>query len=476
MRYKRVLLVNPHIPKAYMGPIRPPVGLGYLARYLNLCGVEYDILDMTLGYKLKDLLKRISDFRPDLVGVTAWTYMYKNTYRLIEAVKKAYPGGPSIVAGGPHISTLRAEVLKDCRAIDFGVVLEGEMTLAELCRGADPGKIKGLIYRDGEKVIYNGDRGFIIDLDSIPFPRYEKFEMERYFLKEILIISSRGCPYGCTYCPVKMAIGKKLRIRNAKNIAEEMAYWYNKGYKTFNFGDDNFTFFKERVSEICGEIIRRGMTDLDLRCGNGIRADKADRDLLEKMKKAGFSYIAFGVEAGNNKVLESLNKDEKIEKIEEAIKDACELGYDVTLFFLAGSPGETREDIEDSVRLARRYPVIDARFYNIIPYPSTGLFEYLKENNLFLRDPKEYLNDASAFGMEPVFETPELPRAERLKVLRYLRRVRSGILRRGLERRLRQYGIAGKFGAALLSTDFGQNMIRYNKSIRRMAEKVRQTF
>ena len=88
MKYKKVLLVNPHIPKAYMGPIRPPIGLGYLAQYLSLHGVEYDILDMTLGYKLKDLLKRISDFRPDLIGVTVWTYMYKNTYRLIEAIKE----------------------------------------------------------------------------------------------------------------------------------------------------------------------------------------------------------------------------------------------------------------------------------------------------------------------------------------------------------------------------------------------------
>ena len=402
--------------------------------------------------------------------------MYKNTYHLIEAIKEAYPEGLSIVVGGPHVSTLRQEVLKECRAIDFGVVLEGERTLIELCRGVEPGKIKGLIYRNGENVAYNGDREFIANPDSIPFPRYEKFEMERYFLKEILIISSRGCPYSCTYCPAKMAIGKKLRVRSAKNVVEEIAFWYNRGYKTFNFGDDNFTFFKERVYDICNEIIRCGMTDLDLRCGNGVRADKVDRALLEKMKKAGFSYIAFGVEGGNNKVLEGLKKGEKIERIEEAIRDACQLGYDVTLFFLAGSPAETWQDLEDSVRLAQRYPVIDARFYNIIPYPSTELFEYLKEKNLFLRDPKEYLNDTSAFGEEPVFETPELPRAERVKALRYLKKVRKGVLRKGLKRRLKPYGIIGKFSAVLLSTSLGHSMIRHNKFIRRIAERARQAF
>ena len=153
MRYKKVLLVNPPVPGAYMGPIRPPVGLGYLAQNLSLHGVEYDILDMTLGYKLKDLLKRISSFSPDLVGVTMWTYMYKNTYSLIEAVKEAFPKGLSIVVGGPHVSTLRIEVLEECKAIGFGIALEGEAALLELCQGREPQEIKGLMYRDGERII-----------------------------------------------------------------------------------------------------------------------------------------------------------------------------------------------------------------------------------------------------------------------------------------------------------------------------------
>jgi len=473
MRYKKVLLINPPVPGAYMGPIRPPIGLGYLAQNLSLHGVDYDILDMTLGYKLKDLLKRISSFSPDLIGVTMWTYMYKNTYGLIEAIKKAFPKGLSIVIGGPHISTLRGEVLKECKAIDFGVVLEGEAALLELCQGKELQGIKGLMYRDGERIIYTGDREFITDLDSIPFPRYEKFEMEKYFLKEILVISSRGCPYSCIYCPVKMAIGRLLRTRSAKNVVAEIAFWYNRGYKIFNFGDDNFTFFKERVHDVCDEIFRREMADLDLRCGNGVRADKVDKALLEKMRKTGFSYIAFGVEAGNNRVLETLKKGEKIERIEEAIRNACELGYDVTLFFLVGSPGETWHDLEDSIRLADKFPIIDARFYNIIPYPTTELFEYLKRKNLFLREPEEYLNNTSAFGEEPVFETAELPRAERIKALRISRRVRNRILKRGLNRKLSPYGIMGKAGAALLSTDFGQNMLRHNKLIRRIAEVIR---
>lgn len=473
MRYKKILLVNPYIPKAYMGPIRPPIGLGYLAETLNTHSIEYDVLDMTLGYKFKDLSKKISGLRPDIIGVTVWTYMYKNTYALIEAIKKTYPAIP-IVAGGPHISTLRENVLKECSAIDFGVVLEGEMTLLELASGVDPGKIKGLLHRPGgNAVIYNGDREFIANLDLVPFPRFEKFEMKKYFLKEILIVSSRGCPYSCTYCPVSAVIGKLLRTRGAENVVEEIIHWYNRGYKIFNFSDDNFTFFKDRVYEICEKIERRKLEGLALRCGNGVRADKVDRKLLERMKSAGFKYIAFGVEAGNNRILQRLKKGERIEDIEAGIKEACNLGFDVTLFFLVGSPGESWQDIEDSIGLAKKYPVTDARFYNIIPYPSTELFDYLKEKNLFLRQPREYLNDTSAFNEKPVFQTPELSGPERIKALRILKKVRNDILKRALKNKLKKYGIVGRVAAVLFGIDFVQYIARHNKLIRRMAENVR---
>jgi len=270
-----------------------------------------------------------------------------------------------------------------------------------------------------------------------------------------------------------MSIGKRLRVRSPKNVVDEVEYWYDKGYRIFNFADDNFTFYEERVYGICEEIERRGLSGLDLRCGNGVRADRVNRKLLERMKTAGFRYIAFGVEAGNNKILANLRKNENIEQIETAIKDACDLGYDVTLFFLAGSPGEGWQDIEDSIHLAKKYQITDARFYNIIPYPATELFEYVKERNLFLYEPREYLNNASAFDDVPVFYTPELSRADRVKALRILKNVRKGILNRALKRKLRPFGIIGKIAAILFSTDFGQLLMRRNMIIRRIAEIVR---
>ncbi|MDP2924659.1 MAG: radical SAM protein [Candidatus Omnitrophota bacterium] len=472
MRYSKVLLINPRIAGSYLGPVRPPVSLGYLGQSLEISGVQAEMIDLALGYKLRHLWDKIERFKPELIGVTVWTYKYKDTYNLIRIIKRKYPG-IHIVVGGPHISTLRVEALGECSEIDFGVVLEGESTLIELCQGKDFSEIKGLMYYQDKKLLYNGDREFITELDSIPFPKYQKLELSKYFLKEITLISSRGCPYSCIYCPVKLAIGRNWRARNAKSVVDEIEYWYNKSYRRFNFTDDNFTFFKERVYEICDEVQSRGLKNLDLHCGNGIRADKVDKPLLKRMKEVGFNYIGLGVEAGNNRILKNLRKGESIEQIEQTIKDACDLNYDVTLFFLAGSPGETSADIEDSVRLAEKYPVFEARFYNIIPYPGTELFAWLNEKKLFLRDPQDYLNDASAFSDKPLFETEELSRKERVKMFRRLRKVENLILKKTIKRKLGKFGWAGRFAAIFLSPKIIYYFIRHQKFMRRLFEKVR---
>lgn len=426
---------------------------------------------MALGYKLPHLWDTIEKFKPDLIGASIWTYKYKDTYNLLKTIKQKYPG-IAMVAGGPHISTLRKEALADFGCVDFGVVLEGEETIFELCRGKALNEIKGLIYREGNELFYNGDRDFIADLDTLAFPRYDNFDLNKYFLREIAIISSRGCPHNCIYCPVQLAIGKNLRIRSAKGVVDEIEYWYNKNYRRFNFADDNFTFFKERVYEICDEIQKRNLKELDLRCGNGIRADKVDRDLLRHMRETGFNYIGLGVEGGNDRVLKNLKKGETIEQIEQTIKEACALDYDVTLFFLAGSPGETLADVKDSVKLAEKYPVFQARFYNIIPYPGTELFTWLKEKNLLLEEPSSYLNDASAFSDRPLFETEELSRNERVKMFKRLRKVENLILKKTIKRKLAKFGLFGGFVAMICPPEIIYYLIRHQKFMRQLFENI----
>lgn len=379
---------------------------------------------MGLGNSLSELMDRIRNYRPELIGISMMTFGYRHCFDLIIDIKRTFPH-LSIAAGGPFVSTLRERVLQDCAGFDYGITLEGEHTIVELCAGdLHISRIKGLLYKDitGE-IAYTGDREFIDDLDANGFPTYSRFDLEKY-PRVINIVTSRGCPFNCIYCPVQNAIGKRFRMRSPGSVADEFEYWYEKGYRDFEIADDNFTLSRSRTIEICEALKVRNLSGMRISCGNGIRADKVDRDLLSRMRDVGFFYIAFGVEAGNNKILRRLRKGESIETIEKAIRDACALEYMVTLFFLLGSPGETTADIEDSVNMALRHPIYDARFYNVIPFPGTELYQWVEDNFYFIKQQNgdAYLNDASHWVNEPIFQTPELSKAERIRLYRWANR------------------------------------------------------
>lgn len=437
MRYKRILLVAPRFQQSrFRLSLYPPAGLGYISESLVKNGFIVSTFDMNLQYSYKDLVKRISHFKPELIGFSAMTFGHRQLYELINKVKESYPQ-LDIAAGGPHMSTLREKVLEECDSIDFGVVLEGDLTIRRLCEGEDCSGIQGLIYRKNSSVISNDFQEFITDLDKLPFPKYESFELDKYPSRQIGIVTSRGCPYDCIYCPVISAIGKRFRQRSAQNVVEEVLYWYNKGYREFLFLDDNFTLDRKRVEEICSLLLKNDLKGISLKCPNGIRADRVNYEILKKMKEAGFDMVAFGVEAAEDRVLKNIKKGETIATIEESIRNACDLGFEVDLFFLMGSPGETLKDVQTSFSLAMRYPVRNARFYNIIPFPKTELFEWIKKNNYFLHSCEDILNNASHFVNEPCFFTPEMSCSDRKKAFRMAQKVIRRIRRNFIERKIK---------------------------------------
>lgn len=461
----RVLLLIPPFPSDELGgsssilPRAPHVGVGYLSEFLKKHGVEHNVLDLRftygrnktkLSYTINHLRKKINEFKPDLIGITMMSYRHDLSYEIIKQIKNEKY---KIVVGGPHVSTFRKKILEDCEA-DFAIKLEGEYTLLELCQGMNPADIKGLIFRDGENIIENEDRPFIKNLDSLGFPCYEKFDLERYVDKAILIVSSRGCPFKCIYCPIKVTMGREFRIRSPESIIEEIKYWYKRGYRNFSFEDDNFTLIKERVYKFCDLLEELNLKDLVLTCPNGVRPDCVDRDLLKRMREVGFNQIYFGVEAGNNKVLKRIKKGERIETIEEAIKNACDLGYKVGLFFMVGHPGETPSDVEDSIRLALKYPVTSAAFYNIIPFPNTELFDWISENNYFVVDWEKHLNYVAHFNNSPFFETPEFSLGERKKALDRTAKISKKIKKASFERSFSKYKTINKIAAQLLYSGF----------------------
>lgn len=469
MSYERVLLVNPPSKGEWRG-IRPHLGLGYLVQTLAKNGIAHDILDMNLGYKLKHLLRKIDDFKPQLLGMTLITLEYKKFYNLLSEVKKLFPE-LKVVVGGPHITIMKEEVLKDCKAVNFAVTHEGEQALVELCLGRSPEKIKGLMSRADGEIISPGNHEFEMNLDKIPWPKYEKFELQRY-IPEVNIYSSRGCPYQCIFCPNRL-MSPVFRARSAEGVVDEMEYWYEKGYRQFNFDDDNFNLIRERVFKICDEIENRGMKNLILRCSNGIRADRIDREVLARMREVGFKYIAFGVDAGNNRMLQILKKSETMEQIEKAVSDAIDLDYDIKLLFVMGTPYETSSDVEDKVKLSFKYPIQDVHFYNTIPYPGTELFQWIKENNYFLIKPQEYLNDISCLDNIPVFDTPELPAGKRRELFKYLKKIKRKIHRQALQRILKKRGFPGKVISSIAVNSFAEKLIYKNIFIRKYIDRMR---
>jgi radical SAM superfamily enzyme YgiQ (UPF0313 family) len=391
------------------------------------------------------------------------TFRYKHLYSVLEMIK-GFQGDIKVIAGGPHVTAWKEKVLEQCPAIDFGVSREGEFTIRELCQGKKLGAIKGLIYRRGEDIVFNGERELIENLDIIPFPKYQNFEMDKYG-PIIWINSARGCPYKCIFCQSCSVLGKKWRARSAANVTDELQYWYNRGYRRFSFVDDNFNLDIKRVYRLCDEIERRGLEDISLHCA-GVRADRVNHELLKRMREAGFTYLSFGVESASNKVLKALKKSINIEQIDEAVKNAMEAGIDVGMYFMIGSPYETLQDVRESVNFAMKYPIRDVLFSNLVPIPDTELIGWIEENGCLLSTPEEYLNDYPELQKNPLFVGPGMSIQERRIALDYAEMAQRRISERATRRRMKKetrvrfskYGKLAEPLAAFYVSSWGQKL------------------
>lgn len=412
-------------------PVHPHTGVGYLCESLNTQGIETAVVDFRFPRGYQQLEKKIKSFQPDLFGVTMMSYYHTLAYEIVNYLKQYHL---SVIIGGPHVSTLREQAVTECQA-DFGLIMEAEKSLVAFCQGELFESIPGLIYKKNGKILQNPPR-LIDNLDNIPFPRYRDFDLASYTRARIPIISSRGCPYQCTFCPVVTVIGRRYRLRSGKNVFSELSYWYEKGYRDFDFQDDNFTVDKNRIYQICEMIKQVGYDDLFMQCGNGIRADLVTKEMLFKMKEAGFKATAFGVESVTPYVLKNIRKGETIEQIERAVSAALEAEMEVSLFFIVGLPGETLDTFCKSIDFALKYPVTTATFYNLIPFPGTELFEWVRKNDYFLMQPKEYLNTIAHLEFVPVFETPEFSLKDRKKALIMGSQINIIIKRRDMQRKL----------------------------------------
>jgi radical SAM superfamily enzyme YgiQ (UPF0313 family) len=293
------------------------------------------------------------------------------------------------IIGGYGVSC-DPEYVMGIRHFDYGVIGEGEMTLSELCGNIRDGKkiiqdVKGLVWKDNGKMIANERREPIQDLDSLPRPNFNHFDVHSYG-KSLPIFTTRDCPYNCLYCVVNKVGVRGSRAKSAKAVVDEMEYYGDRYHiKVFSVVDDNFSVDKDRANRICDLILEKDLR-IQFLLGQGIRADNIDRALFIKMKQAGCPIVAMGVETTNPRTMKALRRGIKLERIAQSIEDARAAGLIVKTFNLIGGPYETYQDVMNTIKFNEELKV-DIPGYGVYqPLPGSDLAEWVKE------DPQVRLN------------------------------------------------------------------------------------
>jgi radical SAM superfamily enzyme YgiQ (UPF0313 family) len=358
-------------------PTYQHVGLGYLAAVLKKQGIDVSIVDAKLDrLDFSQTIKRITDLRPALIGITAMTHEIKMAAALAEEIKKVSPN-TFIALGGVHVTTLPVETLKKNKAFDIGVLGESEKLLPELVRmveigGHDFSGLSGIAFRKGSEIVLSGASGKIEELDELPFPSWELFPNAT----DYIIVTSRGCPYSCIFC--MQASGKRVRRRSAASVVAEMenALLLKKPNR-FMFFDETFALDKKRVHEICDLLIKKGLNNR-IKWSATTRVDSVDKELLQKMKDAGCDHIEFGVESGNEEILKKIKKGITIEQAVNAVKIAKDLKLHTETGFIIGHPDETAETAYQTIYLASRLNTNYVQLGIMVPYPGTEVAEMAK--------------------------------------------------------------------------------------------------
>ncbi len=366
----------------------PPLGLAYLASSLRKEGFKVKIIDdLVENLSFGDLIKKIKD--SFIVGITSTTPTFNAALNYAKRIKQALPN-IFVILGGVHVTFKPHEALKYADAVCLG---EGEETMVEVAERVEAGKslegVRGIIYKENNKIYENERRGFIEDLDSLPFPAYDLLPLEKYTilgkkLEHFPIMSSRGCPFGCRYCSSSLFMGRKFRARSPENVVDEIEWLVNDfNAKHISFGDDTFTLSKRRVFEICDEIKKRKL-DVEWSCSS--RVDTIDKEMLMKMKEAGCSMIYFGVESASEEVLKYYRKKINLDKVKKAVELAKKVGIATVCSFIIGAPIEKKNDIKKTLKFSLKLDPDYAQYSILTPYPGTEIYEEAKKKGLLLSE------------------------------------------------------------------------------------------
>ncbi|MGV7224519.1 MAG: B12-binding domain-containing radical SAM protein [Nitrospinales bacterium] len=372
----------------------PPLGIQTLAPILRQHGHRVRMFD-TCHPEMKPLhiLKAVEEQQPDVI---AFSLLSSTTYPIIKSmtlqIKTAAPATP-IILGGVFATMNAVEILKDCKSVDCVGVGEGETLLPDYLENTDDlFTVAGLVWRNGDEIIVNERRPMIEDLDRFPYPDRSSLPVDYiealpldvpavFSLDKFCTIqTSRGCPFNCIYCVIPTYSNCRWRFRSAENVLGEMQELSDMGYRSVYFIDDHFLLKSDRIRDICNGIIDRG---LEFHWGCEGRVDSKAIDKFALMSKANCKVLAFGIEAGTQKILDRLGKKQTLDQIKSAVDEAKKRGIErIHGFFIIGSPGETEEDIMQSFRFAARLKIDTFNFDRLCAHRGTPLWKEYVESGI----------------------------------------------------------------------------------------------
>ena len=412
----KVALINPKFRLPLDTRTSPHMGLAYLGAVSEKRGDEVRIYDADI--EEQPLAEFIQEFRPHIVGITANTPQVKQAWRTAAAIKAV--ADIPIVLGGPHVSVVSEDLdFESLRqpGVDMVVRGEGEGPWIEICDLVEAylrdqpsgsatalmnpetdlfGEVKGVSYKTSDGQLHrNADAPVIADLDSLPWPAYHLFKMGGYTnlqpatdaidgSRSFSILTSRGCPYRCTFCSQSI-MPIKWRARSPENVIEEWRHLvHDLGALEIGVLDDSANIRKNRLAVLADDLVANKLNHVPWIFVNGIRANLADLDLLIKLKNAGLKRTAFGVETGDAQMLIKIDKHVDHDTIRQAFKNAKAAGIETIGFFIIGLPGDTRETMQRTIDFAIEIDPMIANFSMMTPYPGTIVYEQVKQDGRFL--------------------------------------------------------------------------------------------
>ncbi len=394
---KKVILIRPDIDASYpFGklPAYLPLGLGFIAGVLKRVGFTVKIIDCYLDeLNIDEVIALTKRDDPLFVGISITIASIESACALSRALKK---NGMNIVVGGPQVTVFPEKTMRQSGA-DVGIIGEGENTILEIAdffSGVryDLNSIKGIAIGKGDVCVVTEKRGYLDNLDVLPFIPWKLFPYKRYVqdIPELKrnpvgwMSTSRGCPWDCHFCSNIHVWGRKYRFMSPERVVNEMVWLKKKiGINAVDFREDNFTANRERVLGICRLIQERGL-DMDWVCES--RVDIVDDELLSVMYAAGCRGIYFGIESGTQRVLDFLNKGITIGQIENAVRLCKKHKIKIIASVMLGVPTQTKEENKETVRFVKRLSPDIVYFNPFIGIPGSKTYDYIREKGLIYKE------------------------------------------------------------------------------------------